>query len=216
MKFVDIHTHAAWNPESIQIRDLSGLPLESPQMQNYYSMGLHPWFVKQNNFEQELQKIEKLIPDPSFLALGECGLDKVCGTDFMFQIDAFKRQIALSEKYEKPLILHVVKAFNEIIQLRKESKAQQSWIIHGFNGSPQLANQLSDLGMYVSFGAILRNNSSKASRSIQSIPTRKLFLETDDSEFTIDEVYMLASKHLNIDIEQLKNQISFNFQKMFW
>lgn len=216
MKFVDIHTHAAWDPDNIQIKDLSQESLTDIRLNGYYSMGIHPWFVQEETLEHELQKIEKLIQDTSFLAIGECGLDKACQTDFRYQIEAFKRQISLSEKHKKPLIIHVVKAFNEIILLRQEFKAKQAWIIHGFNGSPEVASQLIGLGIFISFGFRLKEGSSKASKSFQTIPIKHLFLETDNSELSIEEVYLIATQRLNLTLEQLQSQLLLNFQELFF
>lgn len=215
MGFVDIHTHAARDPGIIQIRDLSQESFEYRSDNAYYSMGIHPWFIQKKSLEQDLQKIEKLIQDTSFIALGECGLDKVCNTNFPNQIEALKRQILLSEKYGKPLILHIVKSYNELVLLRQLMNPRQVWIVHGFNGSPQLAAQLINSGMHISFGFQLQNVLSKASKSIQSVPIESVFLETDNSGFSIEKIYTFASKLLKMNVEQLQSQIKLNFENLF-
>ncbi len=216
MKFIDIHTHSAWNSEIIQIKDISSESLSKVEKNRFYSYGVHPWFIQQEAIELNIRKIEQLVLDNSFLAIGECGLDKVCNNNFSLQMEVLKRQILLSEKYRKPLILHIVKAFNELIQLRRESKAKQAWIVHGFNGSSHLAEQLTNLGIYISFGFWLSSNISKASKCIETIPINRLFLETDNSEFSIEEIYSFASQHLSLNIEQLKSYIWKNFQTLFF
>lgn len=215
MKFVDIHTHRAKDSDTIQIIDFSEEQEVNIRISNYYSLGIHPWFVTESELDRELQKIENHISADFFLAVGECGLDKVCNTDFNLQLRAFEKQIALSEKYKKPLILHTVKAFNELIQIRLKSKIKQVWIVHGFNGNKQLAKQLTDLGMYISFGSQLGKSVSKASNSIGSVPIHRLFLETDTSEFRIEEIYALAAERLSIDVAQLQQQLWLNFQDVF-
>lgn len=215
MKFVDIHTHASLDSKVIQIKDVSQESLRNLNKENFYSLGIHPWFVQSDSLEEDMHKIEDLITQKSLLAIGECGLDKVCATDFSMQRDAFKRQIILSEKYRKPLILHIVGAFNELIQLRQESKAKQVWIVHGFNGSPQLAKQLTSLGMFLSFGFRLINSTSKASKSIGSIPLQNIFLETDTSNLIIEEIYTISADRLNMSVTQLQSQLWTNFQSVF-
>lgn len=195
--------------------DLSQNLLIDSRISTLFSLGVHPWFVKARTLDKELKKIENQMNNDSFLAIGECGLDKVCDTDFDLQIAAFKKQIELSEKYKKPLVLHVVKAFNELINIKRESKTKQIWIVHGFNGSPQLAKQLTDLGIYISFGSQLKKHISKASSSIKSIPINRLFLETDTSELTIQEIHTLAAERLNTSLTQLQGQLWKNFQKVF-
>ena len=215
MKFVDIHTHRPKVSQAIQLVDLSNVKGIGSRINFYYSLGVHPWFVNENKLDKELQKIENHMRFSPFLAIGECGLDKICDTDFDLQIKAFEKQIALSEKYKKPLIIHVVKAFNELMQIRVASNVKQTWIVHGFNGSPQLANQLIDLGMYLSFGVKLNKSDTKASKSIGHIPINRLFLESDDSMIEIEAIYSIASERLQIDIDQLKAQLWLNFKSLF-
>lgn len=215
MNFVDIHTHALWDSRIIQIIDRSGELLSGTKINGFYSKGIHPWHVKANRLPEDIEKLKHKLNDESFLAIGECGLDKVCSTDFELQLDAFKKQIALAEKHHKPIIVHCVKAFNELIQIRQEFNCKQAWIVHGFNGSPQLARQLIDLGMFVSFGFALNQNQSKAYKYLDAIPKNRLFLETDTSTKPIEDVYILASNRLDINREQLKSQIWANFQSLF-
>ena len=54
---------------------------------------------------QKKENEEKLKAEKCF-ALGECGLDKITASDFELQKEVFKKQIQLSEKYKKPLIIH--------------------------------------------------------------------------------------------------------------
>ncbi len=215
MNFVDIHTHASWDSGLIQIIDRSGEPFSATKIKGYYSKGIHPWYVKANRLTEDIEKLENKLNDDSFLAIGECGLDKLCSTDFDLQLNAFRKQIELAEKYHKPLIVHCVKAFNELIQIRQEFNCKQAWIVHGFNGSPQLAKELIDFGMFVSFGFDLNQKQSKAYKCIDSIPKNRLFLETDTSSKTIEDVYILANNRLGIGIAQLKSQIWANFKVLF-
>ncbi len=215
MKFVDIHTHAIFKPDLVQIRDLSSKYTEEMAKLGYFSLGIHPWFVQEDTLLEELQKIEAKIGDKAFLAIGECGLDKACKTNFDLQLKAFQMQIELSEKFKKPIILHVVKAFNELIKLRQELKSKQPWIVHGFNGSPQLAKQLNDLGVFVSFGIQLKNQNSKAAKTIPGLSPQSFFLETDNAEITIQEIYSLASRYLGLPIELLQSRLWLNFEALF-
>jgi TatD DNase family protein len=77
--------------------------------------------------------IEEKLKDENCFALGECGLDKITASDFELQKVVFKKQIQLSEKHQKPLIIHCVKAHQELIEIKKELKPKQVWIFHGFN-----------------------------------------------------------------------------------
>lgn len=215
MKYIDIHTHTAINSEIIQIIDFSERGEKEDKQSVYFSVGIHPWHVKQSSIENKIQQLEEQIKHPNFLAIGECGLDKSCAVSFSSQIEAFEKQIELSERYKKPLILHVVKAYNDIVRIRKKTKATQTWIIHGFNGSQQIANEFINLGFYLSFGYLLGNSNSKAARTILVIPNTRLFLETDAQDHRIESIYLLTSKYLNLDISSLIKIIHANFYTVF-
>jgi TatD DNase family protein len=168
------------------------------------SVGIHPWYISKDNIEEKLGLIEKYALSPQVQAIGECGLDKLCETDFELQKEVFLSHISISEKTGKPLIIHCVKAFDEIILFKKESRPTQTWIIHGFRGKPQQAKQLIEQGFYLSFG--LHYNE----QSLQNIPIERVFFETDDSGCDIRTIYKNAASVLNISEEKLIRQIEKN------
>ena len=54
----------------------------------------------------------------------EAGLDKLASADILLQKEVLIRQILLSESVGKPLVIHCVKAFNELIELKKRYRPQ--------------------------------------------------------------------------------------------
>ncbi len=202
MNLFNLHTHyPSVSPNEIVIQDFSAEQiLSSP----YYSISLHPWTLDSNKPSQTTEAIKLKEKDHNFVALGECGLDKLCPTPFEFQFSAFRLMIELSEKYNKPLIIHCVKAFDEIIALKKEFQSKQTWIIHGFRGNPMQALQLIKQGFYLSFGP--KHNSE----TIKLIPLGAIFAETDDSGDSIDSVYRLIASELNISVDDLARIILDN------
>jgi TatD DNase family protein len=149
MNFPDAHTHfRTANPYSI----LNAYSTTD----NYHSRGIHPWYIEVN-YQKQLEYLEKDFMHAKCIALGEVGLDKLCNTDFDIQLKVFKSQIELSEKYKLPLIIHCVRASNELFQLKKEINPTQTWIWHGFNKT-NLLKQAIDNDIIPSFGeAILHN-----------------------------------------------------------
>ena len=149
MEFIDIHTHQRKEGKTI----INCYPSDFyPQEGLWYSVGIHPWYVSEVSFNNDFRNLEKALVNPQVLALGECGLDKRCDKDLNLQIKIFEQQIKLSEKIRKPMILHVVHAFNEIIALYREFSPHQPWIIHGFRGKAEIAKQLLKEGLYLSIG----------------------------------------------------------------
>lgn len=119
---------------------------------------------------------------PGVAAIGETGLDKLQGADIDTQIKVLTKHVELSEELRLPLILHVVKAYNDIITLRGLVKPSQRWIVHGFRGKPELARQLLDHGFDLSLG----EHFNPATAAI--IPDSRLHFETDESTLPISTI----------------------------
>ena len=69
-------------------------------------------------YEESYHRLEEAISNEKVIMIGECGLDKVWGPTLDIQEASFRRHIELSEKHQKPLIIHCVKAYNEIIAIK--------------------------------------------------------------------------------------------------
>ena len=179
-----------------------------------YSIGIHPWYIDENRLESDLKIIECKLQLKQCLALGECGLDKRIEIPLEVQIAVFENQIILAEQYQKPIVLHLVGAFEELLATKKRLKVSVPIIIHGFSKNQQVAKQLIDNGFYLSFGKYLLRNPELES-VFQSIPNDKFFLETDTIDETIEEVYALAAKYKNIPIEDLIEMLNSNFNTVF-
>jgi len=141
-------------------------------------------------------------------------LDKIIKIDFELQKMFFKQQVILSEKYKKPLIIHCVKAFQEIIELRKSLKPNQIWILHGFNKNGQVAHSLLKNGFILSIGSAIINN-KKLQKVVLNISLDDILLETDDSEIPIQEIYQKIANIKNIEVEELQTKIAQNFKRIF-
>jgi len=212
LDFIDIHTHKkqlSENVFSVANKYPVSLDFTSP-----FSIGIHPWFINKNKIEAELLILAKKLQHKNCVALGECGLDKVIKTDFELQKTVFKKQIQLSEKHQKPLIIHCVKAYQDIVELKKELKPTQVWLVHGFNKNWQVAQSLLKNGILLSFGTAMINH-KKLQEVVAKVPLEKLFLETDDKDDTIVEVYVKVAKLKGVPLEILQQKIQENFKQLF-
>ena len=211
MDFIDIHTHQNLSDTNVSI--LNTYP-NSTNFNTSFSIGIHPWYIQEKNIDTELSFIAQQLQHKNCFALGECGLDKLSEIDYRLQLNVFKAQILLSEKHQKPLIIHCVKSFQEVLHLKKEIKPQQPWIIHGFNKNSQIAASLIKNGCFLSFGKSLLKN-EKLQDAFKEISLNSIFLETDDSEIVIETVYKKAAEIKNVTIEEIKKNIHQNFNKIF-
>ena len=174
MNILDIHTHVLPQVPGSALVCIGCGPIPDGALEqgHWFSAGLHPWDVTED-FDSQLDTLKVLLANPRVPAVGECGFDALKGPSHDLQEQAFVRQVQLSEQFRKPMILHVVRDFDSVIRLRKQLKATQPWLIHGFRGGPEQMNQLYAQGILVSFG--LKHNPE----SLKVVPSERLFLETD-------------------------------------
>jgi len=214
MQKIDIHTHRHKNDSSVQILNIFAQDLLLPGVEGFYSTGLHPWHIELVNQEECLHTIELASVQKNMLAVGECGLDRSIATNFASQELYFRKQIEIAEKYAKPLIIHCVRAFPELIKLKKEYKSDIPWIIHAFQGNRPTTLELIRHDFYFSVGESLLRSHPK-NEILTVLPSDRLFLETDDREISIGKIYSLAAKLLMIDEETLSVIIHENFKRLF-
>lgn len=177
-RLIDIHTHdlTAMPPAVISVEP--GAEFVSGKR---YSVGVHPYSLCREN-TPDLERLKADAAHPEVVAIGETGIDRLKGGPVDRQIEVLMVHAELSERLEKPLILHIVKGFPEIIALRRGMKPRQRWIIHGFRGKPELARELLRHGFDLSLGE--RFNPESAAL----IPDDRLWVETDTSTLPIDEI----------------------------
>lgn len=152
-----------------------------------------------------LLRLDICLQDSHVVAVGECGLDRLHGPELNTQQHLFFDQVRLSEKYGKPMILHVVRCHEEILNARKQLRPQMPWIIHGFRSNLEIARKYVQSGCLISFGKALLMEKQNQSVFL-SVPPEAVFLETDTSRTDIREIYAWA-EHLRpgISIQILQN-----------
>jgi TatD DNase family protein len=213
MLFFNLHTHKFTNQDTV-LELVNQYPQEFDATIPLYSIGIHPWYIDENRFENDLKIIESKLQEPNCLALGECGLDKRIEIPLELQQMVFERQLLLAQHYKKPVVIHCVAAFQEVIAIKKRLKITVPMIIHGFSKNKQVVKELIDNGFYISFGKyLLRNPELEA--VFQGIPNDRFFLETDTVEEGIEEVYTLAAQYKNWSLDELQQQIKSNFAAVF-
>ncbi|MCO5260495.1 MAG: TatD family hydrolase [Crocinitomicaceae bacterium] len=202
---IDIHTHCK------QIKDYSVFNAFLEKTDVVCSYGIHPWYAEQFTWENFLL-LEKLVQQENCVAIGECGLDKNTTVDWSIQTACFEAQIQLSEKFQKPLIIHCVKAIQELILLKRRFQPKQPWIFHGFRKTGVL-QQLLDEGFYISIGhALFIDN--QLQEAVKHLSLQQLFLETDDKEFPIFQLYEKVAEIKDVALSEVEKQIEMNFRKM--
>ena len=202
---VDIHTHRL--PRIPGTAIVNCYPdVFAPKEGEWYSVGIHPWYVPAaitSNVRCEMNVLSSLVGHPQVLAIGEAGLDKLADAPIVVQIEVFEYQAQLSVELGKPLVIHLVKAVEELLKLKKRLQPDNPRIIHGFRGTPALAQYNVRHGFY-------------QEESLRVVPAGRLLLETDESGVPIMELYRRASEVRGIPLDRFMEDMQENIDKVFF
>ncbi len=208
-KYLDIHTHYRKDKEndnaiiSLSVCNdkdiITDLKKENPNQP--VSIGLHPWHLTENWKTDFNRLFLPAVKELHTVAIGETGLDSCCEVPIDRQLEAFKAQADFANKEGLPLIIHCVKAIDPIIACHRYIKPHEPWIIHGFRGKSTQAKQLLSLGFSLSFGVHFHPE------AIAVCPLEKLYIESDESTLSIQEIYELIAKAIGKTGESLQKDI---------
>lgn len=214
--YIDIHVHNEYELKDVVLL-LNLFPGDSGKvkMDKFYSIGLHPWHVNDATLEHDISTISVASENKNILAVGEIGLDKNIDVPYISQLRAFELQLEIAEKFMKPVIIHCVKAYDDMLSIRKKSDQSLPWIFHWFNASWQIATELLKYNCYLSFGKMLFKENSRAFDVFKSMPLERVFFETDDTGIIIPEVYKKAALARNVSLQILEEIIARNFADVF-
>ena len=212
-KFINLHTHKFSNLSDV-IEIVNQYPWEFDASIPNYSIGIHPWYIDENRLESDLEIIKEKLQLNECLALGECGLDKRIEIPLDLQISVFKKQLEIVKQTNKPIVLHCVAAYDEVIAIKKEMKIENPMIIHGFSKNEQVAKSLLNNGFYLSFGKYLLRNPD-LEKVFTFAPENQILLETDTIEESIYQVYEKAALIKKISVEEMKTIVFTNFSRIF-
>lgn len=207
---LDIHTHrlATVPGESVQCVEPSAF---APISGCYYSVGIHPWKAHEAFQDEALWTLlEEIAVHPQVLAIGEAGLDKCAVAPLAVQQTVFERQIALSEIVEKPLVIHAVKAMNELVVLKRRFRPRMPWIVHGFRNKESVARMLLNEGILLSFGARFPE------AVVQALPASQLLVETDESSESIQAVIARLAAVRGEPVDVLLPQLATHARRIFF
>ncbi|MDN4165839.1 TatD family hydrolase [Cytophagales bacterium LB-30] len=212
---LNIHTHhLSSSPSGIELFNVLW-GKESPPRNSYYSLGIHPWYLPQS-LDQAMKSLREECQNPFCLAIGEAGLDRLCASPWDAQQRAFRLQVQMAAELGHPLIIHSVRAGEELIKILQEEKFTGTAIMHGFNQKLSLGQRYLDAGLILSFGAALLRADSNATAMLKTLgPKQVFFLETDDSTVSIESVYHATCAHLGVSMETLTTTIFNHFTTLF-
>lgn len=202
MRLLDFHTHLhnieRYRGDSTVIAVRSLMPdEEADDRSDLFTVGIHPMD-------------ERLYADPEglllrrsdelgerFLGIGECGWDRRSSWSMEEQTALVRHHIVLAYQLCCPLILHVVGGWHLLLRERR-AHPEGIWVLHGFRGKPALLRQLEEADIRVSL---------HPKYHWEAVPTLPFFLETDDSDTPLSEVYERAARTQSISKEELSERL---------
>lgn len=213
--YLDFHTHQPKRQDNPNITEITSIHLGQTPKHDFYTIGKHPWWTENILSEEEKETLKKHLSSPKCLAMGEMGLDNLKGVAMPLQMDILRSQLDLAQELERPVIIHCVRAIDQLLQIKKEYPSIQNWCIHGYARHEILALQLIDKGFHLSLMPVSKPN-EKYQKLLSSLPLDRFFLETDSMpEIQIEAIYLQAAEVLGITIEALQIQLIHNAELFF-
>lgn len=146
----------------------------------YAAVGWQPQELKESYYDGALDVIRKLAQHPKVVAIGEIGLDYYWDTSYNeLQHEVLRRQLAMAQELELPVIFHDREAHGDSLSIVKEFPRVRG-VFHCYSGSPEMAKQLLNLGWYLGFdGPVTYKNSRKHREVLEICPLDRILIETD-------------------------------------
>jgi len=143
-------------------------------------MGLHPTSVK-DNFKEELKKVEALLNNKKFYAIGEIGIDLYWDKSYKKeQEEAFRYQIDLAKQHKLPIVIHARESFDQIFEIMYDLIDENlNGVFHAFTGDNSQANQIIEWGFKIGIGGIITFKNSGLDKVVDNIDINHIVLETD-------------------------------------
>ncbi len=217
---IDIHSHnAVFDPKfkkhfNLIIGNNEDVLASDLETNLFCSAGIHPWYIHAGEVKKQFQLLRDTAKNPNVKIIGEAGLDKLQGPDFVLQEEVFIMQIQLAQELKKPIVIHCVKSFSELSAIKKIVRPKIPMILHGFNRKTDLAQSLQKEGFYVSFGEALLTK-PHVQEAFLGLDISKVFFETDDSIHTISEIYAKAAQLLKVEVGFLEEKIYDNYLELY-
>jgi len=206
------------------------------------SVGIHPWVAAETHLRDLSNKIRHLALEnaATVVAIGEVGLDFVdnafTGMNFRnneglheAQELIFRQQVGLACELALPLIVHCRGAYSTLISTLQEERAYRvRGVIHNFDGDKKTADQLLNMGFYLSFGgAITYPTATDLKETVRHIPLDRILIETDspymplyqqsaekNEPFNVVQIARMLAEVVKVDEEEFIDVSYINFKTL--
>ena len=192
----------------------------------YGAIGIHPENVDKYT-EEDLNFIVEHIKDKKIVAIGEIGLDYYWVKDNKEkQIDLFRKQLAIAEEFNVPVIIHSRDATLDTINILKEYKVKG--VIHSFSGSYETACIYIKMGFLLGINGVITFKNCNLKEVLKKIDLSNIVLETDSPYLTpvpfrgekndsshINDIALFICNLKNVSMSFLAQVTNTNVRKCF-
>ncbi|WP_430459438.1 TatD family hydrolase [Thalassolituus sp. LLYu03] len=151
----------------------------------WFGLGLHPYFLSEHQ-PTDLEWLDQTLASSAAVAVGEIGLDRVLATDHDLleaQWFWFREQVALAQRHNKPLILHIRGMHDEAVAYLRRVHFSGGGLVHAFSGSEQQGWRWRELGFALGVGgAMTHARATRLRTTLRRLPLDCLLLETDSPD----------------------------------
>lgn len=154
----------------------------------YAALGVHPSSAGELS-EESFSWLEQQLSHPKAVAIGEIGLDYYWDREEAVQADQrewFARQLALSKKMQKPVIIHSRDAAKDTLDvMAAEGGADLRAVVHCYSYTKETAREFLKWDYYFGIGGVVTfKNAKKLKEAVEYIPLERILLETDSPYLT--------------------------------
>ncbi|MAE86788.1 MAG: hypothetical protein CMB80_28895 [Flammeovirgaceae bacterium] len=211
--FLDFHTHSLREHDRDDVIEILSIHLGQDKPHDLFTIGMHPWWTDDPITPEQKTRLVSELTKPACLAMGEIGLDNLKGPDMVLQMNILRSLLDVAKETGKPVIIHCVRAFDQLLKIKKEYPSIEKWCVHGYGRHNTLAKQLIDQGFHLS---LMPSKDEKYAEWFKSLPMERLFLETDSMpNVRITQVYEQVAEVTGMSLHALKNQMSQNAKEFF-
>jgi TatD DNase family protein len=149
--------------------------------------GLHPWHIRDappTQLETDFTELTRMVKRTDFI--GETGIDRfheIPEEKDRLQVEYFRRHLQLAQEAGKPVVLHIVQAHTEALEILGEFSELRG-IVHGFSGAHDLAERYLKLGYFISVGpgVLAEKGYRKLKEAVVALPLTAMTIESDSPQ----------------------------------
>ena len=178
------------------------------------SFGYHPHNITGN---EDYKLLEDSLEKYTCTTIAEAGLDYACDVPKDLQKTAFKKQLDIAVEKKYSVVLHLVKAHEDALEILSTLSQRPKLLLHAANCSQEIAKKYLELGVKMSFG-LRELNSPKGEILAKTLSLKNIMLETDGENFDFPALRTVYHKLYSLreeDSHIIATKLKSNFEKFF-